>query len=56
LQIAGAPNGSFHIQAAPDPNASSFGPLTPATADNSGAFTYEDTAPGTRRFYRLITP
>jgi hypothetical protein len=56
LQIAGAPNGGFHIQAAPDPNANSFGPLAPATADGSGFFTYEDTAPGTSRFYRLTVP
>ncbi len=56
LQGLGAPNAGFHIQASPDLSPGSFVNVAPVTADGSGAFTYEDTNPGTRRFYRVASP
>lgn len=57
LQCQGVPSANNRIEASSDlsvPN--SFQTLTTVGADASGIFSFEDTAPGTKRFYRLAYP
>ncbi|MEY2486929.1 MAG: hypothetical protein QOH39_2577 [Verrucomicrobiota bacterium] len=57
LQCTGAASLTNHIQAATNPSNASFTTLNPGIiADSTGHFTYEDTAPGTRKFYRIAYP
>jgi hypothetical protein len=47
------------IEASPDLSPGSFNALvpSPAAADNTGAFSYDDTnATGTKKFYRIAYP
>jgi hypothetical protein len=57
LQCTGAASLTNHIQAATNLSNASFTTLMPGIiADSTGHFTYEDTAPGTRKFYRIAYP
>ncbi len=59
LQCLGAPNVINNLQAASNPSPASFVTLSPPppTADNAGAFQYDDAAAGlTKRFYRIVYP
>jgi hypothetical protein len=56
LQCEGVPNAANHIQASPDLSPNSFQTIESVTPDATGAFSFEDTNPGTFRFYRLAYP
>jgi hypothetical protein len=58
LQGQGVPNHSHTIEIAPNPNASSFAPLTYVTADSNGMLSFDDTSVTnvTTRFYRVTFP
>ncbi|HEY4284856.1 MAG TPA: hypothetical protein VGM62_17470, partial [Chthoniobacterales bacterium] len=56
LQCNGVPNGVNRIEASPDLSPDSFHTIRSVTADASGAFSFEDTNPGTQRFYRIAFP
>lgn len=56
LQCQGVPNRINRIEASPDLSANSFQTINSVMADASGAFSFEDTNPGTKRFYRLAFP
>jgi hypothetical protein len=56
LQCDGVPNGVNRIEASPDLSPNSFQTIGSVMADASGAFSFEDTNPGTQRFYRVAFP
>lgn len=56
LQCLGEPNVLNRIESSPDPNPANFTTLTSVAADPNGAFTYDDTNAGTKKFYRLASP
>ena len=60
LQCLGTPNQVNNLQAAPNPNGASFGPINPSppAADANGAFTFDDAqALGfSQRYYKLLIP
>ncbi len=56
LQCQGVPNSVNRIEASPDLSANSFETIGSVTPDASGAFSFEDTNPGTQRFYRIAFP
>ena len=56
LQCKGVPSRVNRIEASPDLSPNSFQTIGSVTADASGAFPFEDTNPGTQRFYRLAFP
>jgi hypothetical protein len=55
LQCFGAANAANTIEWSPD-LLTTFTTLTTVNADSDGAFQYEDTNPGTSKFYRLTFP
>lgn len=56
LQGSGAANVVYRIEAAATPAASDFTMLTTLAADSGGNISYDDTNPGTKKFYRLVVP
>jgi hypothetical protein len=56
LQCLGVPNAVNRIESSPDLSPSSFTTLASITADATGAFQYDDTNAGTKKFYRLAYP
>ncbi len=59
VQCLGVPNVVNNLQAASNPSPASFVTLSPPppTADNAGAFQYDDAAADlTKRFYRIVYP
>jgi hypothetical protein len=58
VNCIGIPGQVNNLQASPDLNPANFATVSPPppVADANGAFQYEDTNPGTRRFYRLAFP
>jgi hypothetical protein len=56
LQCQGVPNSVNRIEASPDLSPNSFQTIGSVTPDASGAFSFEDTNPGTQQFYRIAFP
>lgn len=56
LQCKGVPNSVNRIEASPDLSPNSFQNIGSVTPDATGAFSFEDTNPGTQRFYHLAFP
>ncbi len=58
LQCVGLPNVVNRLESSPDLSPSSFSPITPPppAADATGAFPYDDSIAGTRKFYQLSPP
>ena len=56
LKGRGMPNVINRIESSLDPSAGGFTTLTSVSADSTGAFQYDDTSAGTKKFYRLAYP
>jgi hypothetical protein len=56
VQGTGVPNAVNRIEASPDLSPNSFQTAGSVTADSSGVLSFEDTNPGTQRFYRIAFP
>jgi hypothetical protein len=56
LQCLGVPNAVNRIESSPNLSANSFTTLTSVTADSGGAFSFDDTNAGTKKFYRIAYP
>jgi hypothetical protein len=56
LQCRGVPSVVNRIESSPGLSSGSFTTLTSASADAAGAFQYDDTSAGTKKFYRLACP
>jgi hypothetical protein len=56
MQGRGMPNVVNRIESSPDLSPGSFTALTSVTADSTGAFQYDDTNAGVKKFYRLAYP
>jgi hypothetical protein len=56
LQCLGVPSAINRIEFSLDLSPNSFTTLNPVTADANGAFQYDDTNAGTKKFYRLAYP
>ena len=56
LQGFVAANTAYTIQSSSSPAANSFAPLVTLTSDAAGNISYNDTNPGTKKFYRLANP
>jgi hypothetical protein len=56
LQCLGVPSAVNRVESSVNPSSNSFTTLTSITADGSGAFSFDDTSAGTKKFYRLAYP
>ena len=56
LQCIGVPNAVNRIESSPNLSPNSFTTLTSITADGGGAFSFDDTNAGTKKFYRIAYP
>jgi hypothetical protein len=56
LQCLGVPNALNRIESSPNLSPNSFTTLTSITADSGGAFSFDDTNAGTKKFYRIAYP
>jgi hypothetical protein len=56
LECSGVPNVLNRIESSPDLSPGSFTTLASVMADANGAFQYDDTNAGTKKFYRLAYP
>jgi len=56
LQGRGVANNTYKVQTSLTPGAGTFTNLVSVTADSTGNISYNDTSPGTKKFYRLAIP
>jgi hypothetical protein len=56
LQCLGVPSAVNRIESSPNLSPNSFTTLTSVTADSGGAFSFDDTNAGTKKFYRIAYP
>jgi hypothetical protein len=56
LNCVGAPNVVNRVEWSPDLSPNSFHTLSSVAADANGAFQYDDTSAGTKKFYRGAYP
>src|SRR5205814_9751662 len=56
LQCLGVPSAVNRVESSVNPSSNSFTTLTSITANGSGAFSFDDTSAGTKKFYRLAYP
>lgn len=56
VKLSGQPNAQNRVEGSPDLSPNSWSTLATQTSGPTGVVSYEDSNPGTRRFYRVVSP